>query len=149
MGTPLPPNEDGDNCTVCWGTDKPFGDGATPRTIEVTFRDLLPGEFWDPTKEQSLLAPHLLVQTASPCTWTIESSDWLVSLSFSATEVDLSLRILPSGSFAFRQRLAAPCLHRYFNSFNNPAGLVAYSGFADLTWNLEGLGDAPAPPPPT
>ncbi len=149
MGTPLPPNEPGDTCSVCWGPDKPFGDGVTPHVLTVNFKMLQQGQFWDPTKEQTLLAPHLLIQGPSACSWSLQSADWLVSVTFSPTEVDVSLRILPSGSFAFRQRLALPCLYRYFNSFTAPAGLVAFGGLADLSWDLEGLGTEPPPPPPT
>jgi len=57
----------GDDCSVCWGVDKPFGSGATPSELVIVFEGVEKGPDWEVSDgepfngvfhlEQSLLFP--------------------------------------------------------------------------------------------
>lgn len=139
MGTPLPPNEPGDDCINCWGPNKPFGDGPTPLTITVTLEDLEPGTFWIPSQEQLLLTPHLLQQIPVSCSWSINDGTFVFLLQYLPTRTILDVFNLNPFSPAFVARPPTPCLQELDNDNTAPSGIYAFSGFAAITWNLEGL----------
>ena len=72
MGTPLPPNKDGNLCAYCWGIGKKFGDIPTPRYVKVQLANLQPGEFWNPDHESLLLYPHILSREIVVCSFSID-----------------------------------------------------------------------------
>jgi hypothetical protein len=139
MGTPLPPNLPADPCVICWGSGKPFGDTPTPRVIFLRLTFLSPGEFWVPAHEQLLLTPHLLEQQAFPCNFTIDDGIffWTVFWTVASTQIDV-FRIADNKS-AFRKGTVIECATGLPSQHLTPAGVVAFNGFASITWNPEDL----------
>lgn len=139
MGTPLPPNQIGDDCVLCWGFEKPFGNGNTPRIIQLRLTDLSPGQFWDPADEQLLLTPHFLQQHPVPCTYTIDDGrflwEWVWGVG--TTQIDVVRKDDFKSVFAYGSRFE--CDLFLPNWHQAPVGVVAYYGWALVTWSLEGL----------
>ena len=139
MGTPLPPNEPGNPCTVCWGVGKPFGEAPTPKTLEVRLTSLLPGELWEEELEQLLLTTHYLEQTLSPCFWKIKDGEFTWSLSFDAGATIIQvIRTLQTGT-VFASEVYEECVVDIENHITSPNNVFAYNGFANITWNPEDL----------
>ena len=139
MGTPLPPNLPGDPCTVCWGPGKPFGDGPTPKVIELRLTSILPGELWEDELEQLLLTTHWLEQQPSPCFYKIKDAEFTWSLSWSAGATIVQvIRTLETGT-VFAAEIFEECVVDIPNHITTPGNVFAYGGFANATWNPEDL----------
>lgn len=139
MGTPLPPNEPGDNCFVCWGVGKKFGNTTTPRIINVRLSALSPGDFWDPADEQLLLTPHSLVQGPGPCRFQVSDAKFSWELIYFFDRTLLSIIRLSDTKVVFRHEAGPNCLTSIPNQLIVPTDVVAFNGFANIDWNLEGL----------
>ncbi|GAH87122.1 unnamed protein product [marine sediment metagenome] len=139
MGTPLPPNERGDLCNVCWGPGKPFGDTPTPHVIIARLTSLLPGEFWDAPAEQLLLVSHYLEQKVAPCEWSINDGSFVWDLNYNVQHTDFDVWRISDHELVFRTPLFFPCAIDLPNSLVDPAGNVAYNGFVNFTWDPEDL----------
>ncbi|KKM85973.1 hypothetical protein LCGC14_1283630 [marine sediment metagenome] len=139
MGTPLPPNEPGVLCTRCWGPGKPFGPGPTPLVVRLSFLGLQRGEFWIDADEQSLLAPHSLIQTGFPCSWQELTGTWLTVLAYGDVSESITLRHVPELRFAFISLTAPQCTLGQPNQIISPVGDYAFNGTVQITWDLEGL----------
>ena len=139
MGTPLPPNQPGNLCDLCWGPGKPLGPPPTPTTIVMRLTSMLPGDNFTPELEQLLLTSHYLVQTFEPCIWRIDDGSfiwrWLFFPGLSQCEVFSG----PPVRNSFTGTVAAPCLLDLANLSTTPADQVMFGGFANITWDLEGL----------
>lgn len=139
MGTPLPPNEPGLDCLVCWGIGKTFGIGNTPKYIRVHLLDLLPGEFASEIDIQTLLTPHFLTQTLAACQWTIRLDGFTWTLSLSAFQSVLIVLNTATDHRIFQARPATLCTLDFVNEQTVPAGFITYGGTAQITWDLGGL----------
>ncbi|KKL95120.1 hypothetical protein LCGC14_1857800 [marine sediment metagenome] len=139
MGTPLPPNQSGNDCTVCWGTGKPFGDGPTPTVIQLRLTSLLPGEFEDLADFQNLLVTHWLTQQVDPCRFEITDRGFLWFVEWAPTATLVAVRDLSSLRFVFVATLPAICQVDMPSDIAGPAGNIAWNGFANITWNPEDL----------
>lgn len=139
MGTPLPPNEPGDNCFVCWGVGKRFGDTTTPRIITVQLFDLQQGDFWNANDEQLLLTPHSLIQGPGPCVYSVndEKFSWVLVYFFDRTLL-IIIRVSDT-KVVFRHEATPICLLTIPNELTDPNDVIAINGFANVSWNLEGL----------
>lgn len=139
MGTALPPNEDGNLCDICWGLGKAFGETPTPKVIQLRLTSLLPGDYWEPEYEQILLATHYLEQTIYPCLWEIRDAVFLWSVHFRdiGTAIDVDRR--SDSRPAFKTFFGPVCGLDHESNLVGPALNVAWNGFANITWDTEGL----------
>jgi len=139
MGTPLPPNEPGNIGNKCWGDGKPFGPGPTPRVIKLRLTRLLQGEFGNDAVEQNMLMTHLLEQTATPLKFEIYDGRfyWFVDWSQSATLI--AVRDTISLRFCFGVISPYICQLDLANDYDRWASTIMYGGFANITWDREGL----------
>jgi len=139
MGTPLPPNEPGNPCTNCFGFGKAFGELVTPKVIQLRLTSLLPGEFYDQDFEQFLLTTHYLEQYTSPCHYRIESNDFRFDLLWYTIQTVVQILHLPTYRQVFDNTSALGCSTDIENLLVNPTGVITYGGFANITWDREGL----------
>lgn len=139
MGTPVPPNEPGDLCTICWGPGRPHGPGPTPKVLRLVFSGLLPGEFWSSADEQSLLWPHYLIQSGVPCDWLELSTRWRCQFSYTPITVWIVLRNLATNRLAFLAIIPPSCTLFEPNEITDPLTNFAYSGNVTVDWDLKGL----------
>lgn len=139
MGTPLPANEPGDNCFVCWGVDKEFGNTTTPRIITVQLSGLLPGAFWRPADQQLLLTPHSLIQGPGACRFQVTDAEfsWTLFYLFDRTIFTI-LRLFDTRS-AFLHESIQKCRTSLPNDHTAPLNVIAYNGTASISWSLAGL----------
>jgi len=139
MGTPLPPNEPGVTCSLCWGLDEAFGDSPTPRVMQVQYSGIQPGQYWDADDEQWILTPHYLLQTANPCFWTEGVAGWVHYLEYNAVSDLLQLRkAIPFGLY-FNANIAAGCHLTIYSDLTSWSGVAGYGGQAEISYNTEGL----------
>lgn len=139
MGTPLPPNEPADPCTVCWGPGKSFGSGVTPKVIQLRLIDLLPGEHYTAAFEQFLLIPHYLEQLYAPCFYTIDANGFRLDVLFHLFTTHVLVSNTLEGWGVFFNTTAPPCSLHVENNYDSPADKVMYGGYANITWSLKGL----------
>jgi len=139
MGTPLPPNETANPCALCWGPGKAFGDGPTPKVINVALTRLLPGEHWNPDHEQLLLTTHQLEQQVGPCFWRIDDGTFTWTFEFTWIETQCEVRRKSDNKPVFVGDFPPPCMTDLGSSLLQPLGNVAYNGFANAYWNPEDL----------
>jgi len=139
MGTPLPPNEPGADVNLCWGPTKPFGPGPTPHVIKLRLTRLLQGEYGSDAVEQNMLMTHLLEQTVNPMKFEIYDGrfywwvEWHPSATLVAVRDTISLR------FCFVATVPAICQVDMPSDSIHWAGSIMYGGFANITWDPEGL----------
>lgn len=139
MGTPLPPNEPGNDCTVCWGAGKRFGDNPTPKILTVTLHDLEPGVFWWDSLESLLYTPHLLIQTASTCVWYVEDEHFSWHVDFLLAKTSISITQIVNSAIVLASDKLGPCETNIPNEITAPAGVFAINGWASIGWDPEGL----------
>ncbi len=139
MGTPLPPNEPGFPCNVCWGPGTRFGIADTPKFITAQLFDIQQGEFWEPADEQLLLTPHLLEQLGPGCIWRLNDGTFLFQFLFAPSFTQLNVSHFPSASSAFIAFEFPACLLEVPSVLLTPAGNFGFAGNAVITWNPEGL----------
>ena len=139
MGTRLPRNEPGNNCPVCFGPGKAFGDVVTPHVMQMRLTSLLPGEHWDDAYELTLLTTHWLEQTAQPCLWEIFDAPLRWRLEWHPAITIVSVRDLVTLKFAFVSSQPPICAVDVPSDIIDPVGNIAWNGFANFTWDEEGL----------
>ena len=139
MGTPLPPNEPGDDCTRCWGPIKTFGPGPTPKILQLRFTNLEPGQFWVPAAEQSLLAPHYCIQTIFPCQWDQHAPTWFARVAYGDVATRILLEYRPTNRVAFDAIVPPTCTLSELNRLTAFPAVFAFNGKVEITWDLEGL----------
>ena len=134
MGTPLLPVRDGVPCPVCWGPAKAFGDIATPNVIKLELTSLLPGEFSTPALQTLLLQTHWLDQQGFPCSYAINDGTliWVVFWTIASTQIDVFT--VADGRAAFRKGTVEECAVDLPSELTSPAGVVAWNGFANITF---------------
>lgn len=100
----LDPVPAGSACTLCWGTDKPFGTGGTPSTVTVVIENVEKGPDWQPGfGEPPNGAFEFAQQGGIPCRYIFGNAEFDMSLNFGpvSPEIDvLSLIIFSSAFFA-------------------------------------------------
>jgi len=139
MGTPLPPNESGDIGNLCWGTNKPFGPGPTPRFIKLRLTRLLQGEFGNDAVEQNMLMTHLLEQQLDPLRFEIQDGRFLWFVEWAPSATLISVRDLISLRFSFVVVAPELCAVDLPSDIIQPDGNIMWGGFANVTWDREGL----------
>lgn len=139
MGTPVNKQEPANLCPICWGPGKPFGDPPTPQIVQIRLTRLLPGEFFTDAYEEQLLRTHWLEQQVDPCRFVIFDPplQWFVEWAPTATLV--AVRDLATLRFAFVATVPAICQVDMASDIAAPLGNIAWNGFANITWDLEGL----------
>ncbi len=139
MGTPLPPNEAGDDCVVCWGPGETFGDGPTPRVITAIFSGFTAGDGFNPADEQVLLAPQLLLQQLNPCAYAIQVGPILFFWRWSPTTALASVENTVVPIEYFRGDITEHCPLTIFNELPSFPSQGAIGGTFFVTWNPEDL----------
>ena len=139
MGTPLPPNVPGADCSVCWGSGKPFGPGTTPKFITLEFTGFQQGSLWQDSFEQLLLGSHQLQQTGGACSWVIVETGFSWVLLYGSPFPVIRIRQITSGVVAFFNNTDPDCQLVYKNDIAGPTPFIAFGGQVHVSWNLEGL----------
>jgi len=139
VGTPLKPNEPGNNCTVCWGSGKPFGNGPTPTVIQLRLTSLLPGEYADDADFDNLLVTHYLEQTGLPCTFNIIDGNLSWTVAWNSTNTYIGVYDFGTLRPVFQGYIDEVCEVDLPSTLISPSGNIAWNGFANITWDLEGL----------
>lgn len=139
IGTLLTKNEPGNDCGICFGPGKTFGDVVTPYVIQLRLTRLLPGEHEGEVDFDDLLRTRYLEQTNWPCVFSLIDGtvSWQVDWSPVNTSIVVGNIITMRTVFV---ALGGPlCSVDLPNDNIAPAGKIAYGGFANVTWDLEGL----------
>ena len=139
MGTPLPPNEPGDDCTRCFGIGKKFGDGPTPKFITLTITELTPGDNWNPDLENEILIPHILEQTVYPCFYTLQTPNMNYSWGFAGTYTYVFVEDRETASSYLSRTDYTRCLKELRDEYTSPTMVGAYGGLGVIDWNPEDL----------
>lgn len=113
MGTLIPALDNaiaGVPCTECWGSGKPFGDGPTPRTIQVTFAGIVTGPSWTLPDGNPVSGTFTLTQSGlGPCLWVFLDATWdIEAFWFDGETVVLARRV--GGRLSFSSGIDTPCL---------------------------------------
>jgi len=139
MGTPLRPNEPGNRCSICWGHGKTFGIAPTPKVIQIRLTSLLMGNHGSEEIMQNLLVTHYLEQQVDPCRFEITDGAHLWFVEWAPTATLVAVRNTFTLRFAFVATVPAICEVDMPSDIIDPVGSIAYNGFANITWDLEGL----------
>jgi len=139
MGTPLPPNEPGLPCGHCWGVDKTFGDGPTPKVITLKFTGWKPGNYWVPAAEPFLLSPQLLQQTTSPCYYQLFTAGANFYFGWSGSNTYCEITGIGTGRDFFYNIIDSVCPRIVPNGIIAPTYYAAYDGQVEVSWNPEDL----------
>ena len=137
LGTPLPPNEPGSICENCWGPDKPFGPGPSPKYVKVNIRDV---QVFSPYEGDAIDIPNgtwFLRQTVDPCIWKFESGNvvclWETHFAYSHVFFQSNTHVLFSTFYM-------PICQRFFvNDYFFPDEPSPLGGWAMVTWDMTGL----------
>ncbi len=139
MGTPLPPNVDGDPCTICWGVGKPFGAIATPQFVEIQLSAMSPGEFFIAGDDSLLLTPHLLRQDlAEACSWGIVAGDYIWNLQYFLGQATSFVRNFITGKSVYENAGDPTCLLSYSDTTGIFAGRQVFGSNAKFDFNFGG-----------
>ncbi len=132
MGTPLPPNVPGVNCTSCFNPGKPFAGFTTPKFITCTWTDFQPGAAFDPDLEALLRSPHLLEQRPNPCFYGFLDGvfDWAFEWFLGSTNA--FVHPVGPGGFGFEKQGEPPCSLILPNGLNDFANSFAFGGFFNI-----------------
>jgi len=139
MGTPLPPNEPGDDCTTCFGSGKTFGDVVTPKFVWIQLFDYSPGPLWSDGDDAFLSIPHLLPQKYAPCRW--ESFDGNILLQWQFTSYSTAAimnRVDPYGYYGIFGYFGK-CLNELVDVTGSQPNSIAFGGTLKMWWDTEGL----------
>lgn len=121
MGTPIPepiivpPVPAGNDCTICWGIGKPYGDGDTPESIKVNFSGIAKADDWDSWMLDPFEGEFELDQFGIfPCHFRFTDAVWMVNVIFHtlSTEIVLEGR---DGGFQFLSPNSSECATLVFN----------------------------------
>jgi len=135
MGTPLQPNEPGDTCVRCSTPGRPFSGIATPKYMIVKLWDLEPGATWDPVRATAFQTTFYLAQTQFPCNWFLQTPNWRFSLAYGPVSDLLTVQDLITLTWVFSSIIAPACSLRFPNEIIAPAGVFAFNGYAEITFN--------------
>lgn len=138
MGTPLASNEPANLCTTCWGPGKPFGEGPSPKVVEVRLTSLLPGEFHTTELEQLILTTHWLEQVINPCIYHINAGGLTWSLGWFSPFTTLSVIESATAHPVFDNQFAPLCSVDFGSTLFHALGTIMFGGFANITWSLDG-----------
>lgn len=135
MGTPLPPNETDNICTICWGPGKTFESIPQPRWIWAQVMDIQPGENWDPALEQLMLTPHVLVQQDFPCFYVIDDGAFTFVLTFQPLFSNLRVNHIATNTKAFDAITAPRCSLNFDDIRETPGGTYGFGGTAKTSFD--------------
>ena len=137
LGTPLPLNEPGLACPVCWGPGKPFGPGPTPKFIKLTFTGIHVGSSWFGSGYPDPNQTYLCVLGVDVCYWSLNC--W---------PIDVWLELGPVGSQAylriytiplFQSTVMSVCVRDFTNIWFSPSSPNQLGGSCRVSWEMDGL----------
>ncbi len=125
--------EAGDDCNICWGVGKPFGDIPTPKEVTATFEGVIScNAGWVPD------GPYTLEQLdAAPCRWEYEVTDEIkIVYSFFGDKLaQLFVRHYAPINKNYFSDTGVNCETVFANSFaiGDCPAVLAYGGFGVIT----------------
>jgi len=106
----------------------------SPFRILMQVHNLQPGEFWNPAWEPEVLAPRILTGIEINDIYVFIASNFLWAVHWRFPRIELTVRRLGSGPFAFRM---CPVfgVHKWAkNELTVSAGNYSYAGTATMSW---------------
>jgi len=137
MGTRIPPNAPGNQCTVCFGVGKTFGQTDTPKILEVILQDLEPGPAWNTDLEGTILTRKRLIQQANPCEYSLREGDVLFFWRWGGSTTLYSVEDVVTPTEYFRGSQGGVCLLELDNDLLTSPFIGATGGVALASWNPE------------
>ena len=137
MGTPLPPVVQGQGveCENCPEPGGDFPNGLTPLKVQMAFTDFEEGALWNEAYRAELNAGVVAVQDAIPCIWIAFSPQFVWFFRWEEFQATISIHLFPAAPvFAFGVEVGVLCLVEYANQIVFPAGVIAFNGKLNLTW---------------
>lgn len=137
MGTPLPKNEPGTFCSICWGPGKPLGPGPTPKFVYCTLSGVevnpgvavpVPG----PPNRKFFLAQHPTISR-----WQCFGSDWEVTWWIGGSFTICSA-VIPSTAAGFVANVPDLCQTDFVNGYG-ASGSPYRFGTAKISWDTDGV----------
>lgn len=128
MGTPIPPNESDNICTICWGVGKTWAAENQARYIWAQVSNIMPGEHWDSDLESLLLEPHVLIQQDFPCFFVVEDSSFSWVLVFQGLFTEFRINHLATNTKAFWDVASPRCSMDFTDAHPPPAGRFGIGG---------------------
>lgn len=135
MGTPLEPNEPGIACPRCSTPGRPFNSIATPKYMIVKLWALEEGEHWDEVRATAFLTTFYVPQTQFGCWWHLTTDNWFISLAYSDVADLLTVQDRITFAWVFSSIIAPACSLYFPNEIIAPAGVFAFNGYAEITFN--------------
>ena len=137
MGTALPPNQPGTNCSLCFGVDRLLG-LVTPKFIIVNFSGVQPGVGF----EDGNIIPHgdFRLEQRSDCLWSlVVSGEFGVTAGFAPTRTRVSFGQTGATAVQWLGDLGATCQTFMANPITTPVGAILRGGQIRITWSNDGL----------
>jgi len=134
VGTPLPENEPGNPCGVCFGVGKAFP-LPTPKYVQLDFSGVKPGQNFNGLQGGLPNGSHILKQY-TPCSWTLFTANESYFLMWSINRSTVSSQDR-STQFTFQTVfLPALCMVEFDNAFTVWNGSAAFGGTCKVIWNI-------------
>lgn len=135
MGTPLPPIpiEEGDDCAVCFGTDKTHPN-PTPLNIQLELHDWSEGQGFNEAWREELENPQEIVQQFGlPCLWAALSANfvWYLQYAPGGTLIVVN-KNPPIGLGTFSGNDAGICLQTVDNDIVVFVNNIIFGGYASV-----------------
>ena len=139
MGTPLLPNDIGEDCEICWGPDKIFGDGPTPKFIWLEFSDYTVGPGWNVGCDIAAAIPHLLQQGEWPCIFSLSAGNYFFRWRWLETSTNVIIQqIDPARTLISMSVNEIGAVTIVDDTPSNPADAYLF-GTAKIHWSSSGL----------
>lgn len=138
VGTPLPENEPGIACPLCFGDGKPLGP-TPPKFVYLTFAGVKPGPGFGDVVQGQLPNGRWLLENDQGCRYFVHYPLWNITLLWGVSTTlvrwrDASDAILFNTIFP-----SAICKTSVNNAVHFGPFIAAYDGHCDITWSEDGL----------
>ncbi len=134
MGTPLPPNVEGDLCSVVFGPGGRFEGRAQPKYVTLQFSGFTPGQAFDLSFQQTLLTPQLLIQETNPCQYRliVGGQNWFLWWRAGSTIVSIE----EDGGIIefFRGDITVNGALEVLNELTDGINVATLDGQVDISW---------------
>jgi len=138
MGTPLPPNEPGIACPLCFGAGGPLGP-VPPKFVWLNFRDVKPGP--DPLGVRQGIIPSgsWYLKCTDSCLYELNLPLWHITLLWGASSTLVRWRDASNALLFNTIFPSATCARFVYSAVQYSPTVVAYGGSCQITWSKEGL----------
>lgn len=128
MGTPIPPNESDNICTICWGPGKKWAAENQARYVWAQVANIQPAANWNPALEQLLLEPHVLIQQDFPCFFVVDDGAFTWVMVYQGLFTEMRINHIATNTKAFWDVAAPRCSMDFADPTENPAGRFGIGG---------------------